>query len=262
MEFTLPETNLLNVQKVSEKDNLGIFILEPLSPGYGITVGNSLRRALLSSLEGAAIAQVKIEGVSHEFSTIPGCQEDVVDIILNLKKLRLKSDSNEPIILKLNKKGPGKITAADFEKNSQVEIVDQDHYLAQLDTKGKISLQATVEKGRGYIPIEDRKTEKLPLGTIAMDAIFSPVKKVHYTNENTRVGGKTNFDKLTMEITTDGSITPTAALVNAGKILSEHFGLVTELEKEVAAKKAPTKAKKTVKKTPAKKKTVKKTVKK
>jgi len=268
MEFTLPETNLLKVSRMSEKGNLGIFVLEPLSPGYGMTVGNSLRRVLLSSLEGAAITRVKIAGVSHEFSTLPGCRDDVVDIILNLKKMRLKSDSNEPITLKLSKKGPGDVKASDFAKNAQVQIVDPAHYLAQLDSKGKISLEATVEKGRGYIPVEERKEEKMPLGTIALDAVFTPVKKVHYTVENTRVGGKTNFDKLSLEITTDGSISPTAALSSAAKILSEHFALVGELEeikKRTVTAKAPSKAKiKKIVKKPVKKvaKPVKKTAKK
>lgn len=223
---TLHEIDLAKIKKISENVNETTFIIEPLVPGYGMTLGTALRRVLLSSLGGAAISSVKINGASHEFSTLPDVKEDVVEIILNLKGLRIKSFTDEPVKLKLNKKGPGKITANDFDKNSQVEIIDKNFYIATLDKNGKISMEVTVERGRGYVPIERKKDEKLPLGTISIDSIFTPIRKAHYTVESTRVGGMTNFDKLTITITTDGTISAEEAFAASCRILIEYFNLL------------------------------------
>lgn len=255
MDYILPETSLIQIKTLEKVANRGTFVIEPLSPGYGVTVGNSLRRVLLSSLEGSAIVSCKIEGASHQFATLPGVEEDVVGIILNLKTLRFNFNSTEPVTLKLSVRGPKKVTAADFDANSACEVVNKEATLATLSKTGKLAIEIVVDKGRGYVPVEKRKDEKLPIGTIAVDSIFTPVKKVHYEIENTRVGAETDFDKLTLEITTDGSIDPEAALGKAAKILVEHFGLVEQATQEVV----PAKVEK-----PAKlvKKTAKKVVKK
>ena len=259
MDYTLPDTNLVEIKTMEQVANRGIFEIGPLSPGYGVTLGNSLRRVLLSSLEGAAITSVKIEGATHQFSTLPKVTEDVVEIILNLKTLRFISKSEDPVTLKLNAKGPKNVTAQDFTENSNCQIVNTEAHLATIGKGGSINMEIIVVKGRGYVPVEKRKDEKLPIGTISVDSIFTPVKKVHYEVENTRVGGMTNFDKLTMEITTDGSLDPDEALQTAAKILLEHFSLIDKACQKVVpevktkvknekVKKAKTVAKKTVKK--------------
>ena len=254
MDYTLPQTSLIQIKTLEKVNDRGTFVIEPLSPGYGVTVGNSLRRVLLSSLEGAAITSCKIEGVNHQFSNLPGIKEDVVEIILNLKTLRFRFNSEEPVVLKLKAKGPKSVTAGDFETSPSCEIVNKNVHLATLGKTGKLNLEIVVAKGRGYVPVEKRKDEKLPIGTIAIDSIFTPVKKVHYEIENTRVGAETDFDKLTMEVTTDGSIDPEIALGRAAKILVEHFGLVDQACQEVI----PVKPKKAAPKTKKVKKTVKK----
>jgi len=254
MDYTLPQTSLIQIKTLEKVNDRGTFVIEPLSPGYGVTVGNSLRRVLLSSLEGAAITSCKIEGVNHQFSNLPGIKEDVVEIILNLKTLRFRFNSEEPVVLKLKAKGPKSVTAQDFETSSPCEIVNKNVHLATLGKTGKLNLEIVVAQGRGYVPVEKRKDEKLPIGTIAVDSIFTPVKKVHYEIENTRVGAETDFDKLTMEVTTDGSIDPEIALGRAAKILVEHFGLVDQACQEVI----PVKPEKAVPKTKKVKKTVKK----
>lgn len=258
MSFVLPETDLMKIKKEPSKDQFkATFVFEPLAPGYGLTLGHSLRRVLLSSLSGAAICNVKIEGVTHEFSTLEHTKEDVIEIILNLKSLRVKLIGEEPVVLKLSKKGPGTVTAKDFNKNSQVEIIDPDHHIATLDKKGNLNIEVTIKKGRGYEPVEARKDEKLSLGTIAVDSIFTPIKRIHYNVANTRVGDRTDFDKLTLNITTDGSIEPEAALKSACQILLDHFSIVFNTEFQSAiTKKTKTVAKKVVpaaKKTTAKK---------
>ncbi len=254
MPYILPETNLFSIKKESREKNQATFIIEPLSPGYGVTVGNSLRRVLISSLSGAAISSVRIDGVPHEFSTLKGMKEDVVELLLNLKEIRFKLLSEGPVTLQLKVSGPVKVKAGDFKSNPEVEVINCDHYLCSLDKGGSLSLEVNVEKGRGYIPVERRKEEKLPLGTIAIDSIFTPLRKVHFEVENTRVGGITNFDKLTLDITTDGTISPEGALKTASQILLEHFGLVEgaidiKPPKEKIIKKAvkKVKVKKTVK---------------
>jgi len=263
MEYTLPETSLIQIKTIEKVENKGVFIIEPLSPGYGVTIGNTLRRILLSSLAGSAVTAVKISGVNHQFSTIPGVQEDVVSMILNLKTLRFKFNSEEPVILKMAVKGPKTVTAADFNINPACEIVNKEVVIATLSKSAKLEMEITVAMGRGYVPVERRKDEKLPIGTIAIDSIFTPVKKVHYEVENTRVGGMVNFDKLTMEITTDGSIDPEEGLKVASKILVEHFGLVeaaceTPAPPKEVAKKPKVKKEKTAKKALKKEKVPKK----
>ena len=221
--ITLPEIKCIKDDKFS-----AVFVIEPLQPGYGVTVGNSLRRTLLGSLEGAAVTNVKIDGVTHEFSTIPYVKEDVVEIVLNLKQLRLKMFSDEPVTLKLSVNKPGAVTAGMITKNSDVEIINEDLVIATMDDKkGKLSMEITVEKGRGYLPVEDRENEKNPLGTIAIDALFNPVANVNFNVENTRVGGRTDLDKLTLEINTDGTIAARDALDYAARILVDNFAIFT-----------------------------------
>lgn len=229
MAYLLPETELVHLKEVARDGNYASFEIEPLAPGYGVTLANSLRRVLLASLPGAAVTSVRIDGVTHEFSTLPGVTEDVVEIILNLKGLRLKIMTDEPVTLILDKKGPSVVTAADFKKNPDVEIMNPDLHIATLDKKGRLSLEATCEKGRGYVTTEMRRDDKLPLGTIAIDSIFTPIKKVHYEVENTRVGRMTNFDKILLDITTDDTIDPHEALKQTAQILIDHFSILAGL---------------------------------
>ena len=237
----IDDIKLLQTKITKKQDNSATFEMEPFFPGYGITIGHTLRRILLSSLHGSAITSVKIDGVTHEFSTIKGVKEDMTEIILNLKHFAVKSFSQEPITLKLNKKGPCIIKASDFSKNAQVEILDPEQYIATLDKNAKISMEATVEQGYGYVPVEKR-TEKLPLGTIAIDAIFNPVKKINYTVNNTRVGGKTDYDKLTLEITTTGTISPEDALSESIKLFTEYMSKISiKNNKKTATKKSKSK---------------------
>ncbi|MDO8686784.1 MAG: DNA-directed RNA polymerase subunit alpha, partial [Candidatus Berkelbacteria bacterium] len=245
MDYILPETNLIQIKTMEKLGDSGLFVIEPLSPGYGVTLGNSLRRVLLSSLSGAAITSVKIDGATHEFSTLPGLREDIVEVILNLKTLRFRLNSDEPVTLKMFVKGPKEVKASDFESNSSCEVVNKDAYIGTLAKNGKLNFEVVVEKGRGYLPVEKRREEKMSLGTIAVDSIFTPVKKIHYEVENTRVGGQTDFDKLTIDITTDGTMDPEIALKTAAGILVEHFDLIgkafsadekQDVKKEVAPK--------------------------
>jgi len=224
---------LLLPSKISIEDgnepNTGTMVLEPCYFGYGTTIGNSLRRVLLSSLPGAAVTAMKINGVDQEFSTIEGVKEDVLDIGLNLKNLRVKSFSTEPIKLSLSVKGEKIVTAADFAKNSEVEIINTDLQIATLtDKKAKFELEVTIEQGRGYSPTEERGNQDIEIGTILLDAIFSPVVKVGYKVVPTRVGDITNYDKLVMEIETNGAITPKEAMEQASEILIEHFSLLVD----------------------------------
>ncbi|MFH0819223.1 MAG: DNA-directed RNA polymerase subunit alpha [Patescibacteria group bacterium] len=212
-------------------------------PGYGTTLGNALRRVLLSSLPGAAATAVKIKGVDHEFSTINGVKEDVIEIILNIKQLRFKVYSDEPVEIELKVKGAKIITAGDFTKNSQVEIVNTDQKIATITAKdATLEMKITVQKGRGYVPVEAREKEKMEVGYIAIDAIYTPIKNVNYHIEHVRVEQMTNYDKLILDIKTDGTITPQAAVSEAAKILVDHFSLVGDAftvseEKESKGKK-------------------------
>lgn len=223
----LYQVQLPELKPVKTEGNKSTFVLEPLYSGYGMTLGNSLRRVLLSSLGGAAVTAVKIDGASHEFSTIEGIKEDVVEIILNLKKLRFKVYSDEPQFLILTKSGKGTVTGADVKTSSDVEIVNPDQLIATIDgAKGKLGMEIKVEKGRGYVPVESRETEKLEVGMIAIDALYSPVQRVRYSVENTRVGQITDLDKLVLEIETDGTVTPQDALSQTAEILVDHFSVV------------------------------------
>ncbi|HDM31995.1 MAG TPA: DNA-directed RNA polymerase subunit alpha [bacterium] len=218
-----------------KKKNLGVFEIEGLYRGYGITLGNALRRVLLSSLEGAAITKVKIKNVAHEFSTIEGVMEDVIEIILNLKKLRFKMFSEGPETLKLKASGIKEVKGKDIEKNPNVEIVNPDQLIARLTSKkAKLEMEMTVEKGLGYVPVEQQKKGKVPIGTILVDALFSPIKKVSFEVEEMRVGERTDFNRLKLAIETDGTISPQEALKKASEILVEHFQILSgkELEKE------------------------------
>lgn len=227
MSYKLPEISLLQVKEQAAKTgNASVFTIEPLSPGFGLTVGNAIRRVLLSSLEGAAITSIRIDGVSHEFSTIKGVRQDVVDIILNLKKVRLNLDGEDSQVIILDAKGGKQVTAGDFKCPTGVEIINKDLVIADLNDGGKILLEATVERGRGYVSTESRKEEKLPIGVIALDAAFSPITKVNFETENTRVGKMTNFDKLILELETDGSVKPQEALEKAAAILVDHFSVI------------------------------------
>ena len=230
----LYDIHLPKVLELSKKDNTGVYAIEPLYPGFGMTLGNSLRRVILSSLSGSAVTAVKIEGVPHEFGAIPGVKEDIVEVILNLKQLRLKLHGEGPEILTLSGNGSKKLTAKDIETPSSVEIVNKDLHLAELSTdKAKLSMEIRVERGRGYVPVEERDGERLEVGMIAVDAIYTPIKKIRYNVENTRVGQMTNLDKLVIEIETDGTIDPEEALRSASEVLVDHFGVVSGKQKEL-----------------------------
>jgi DNA-directed RNA polymerase subunit alpha len=218
---------LPELKPVREEGNKATFVVEPLHSGYGMTLGNSLRRVILSSLGGAAVTAVKIDSVAHEFSTIEGVKEDVVEIILNLKKLRFRVFSDEPQFLVLNASKKGAVTAADIKTTADVEVVNPDQLIATLDKdKVMLGMEIKVEKGRGYVPVENREAEKLEVGMIAVDALYSPIVRVRYSVENTRVGQMTDLDRLTMEIETDGTITPHEAIRQAAENLVEHFRVV------------------------------------
>src|SRR3989338_10812351 len=192
---------------LTEKDNKITFELSPLYPGYGVTVGNSLRRVLLSSIGGAAITTVKIKGVSHEFSSIEGVLEDVIQIILNVKRLRLKMFTDDPVILTINASGAKTITCKDIKAPSNIEIISKDQHIATItDKKTTLEIELTAERGIGYMPVEQRQKEKISVGTIAVDAIFSPITNVNFAVENIRVGQRTDYNKLVMDISTDGTI--------------------------------------------------------
>ena len=222
----LPEA----VTVLSKEGNRAVFEIAPLMPGYGPTLANPLRRILLSSLEGAAITSVKIRGVDHEFSTIPGVAEDIIQLIINVKKIRLRSFSQEPIVLILRAKGEEMITARDIQTTPDVEIINEDQPIATLtNKKAEFEMELTVEKGVGYVPVEQRQKGKLPIGMISIDAIFSPVKLVNFRVDDIRVGQQIDFNKVTMEIETDGTIAPEAALKRASEILVEHFNIIAQV---------------------------------
>lgn len=219
--------NKIELKKGAD-ENEGILVIEPLFHGYGTTIGNALRRVLLSSLPGAAVTSFKIKGTTHEFSAVKGIYEDILQIVLNLKQLRLKMFVDEPVVLKLVKKGEGEVTGADIEANSSVQIFNPDLKIATITDKGaELNMEITVEKGLGFDPTENRDKTKLPVGAIAVDAIFTPIKDIGLKVEDTRVGQITNYDKLTMNIKTDGTITPSFAINFAAKLLIDHFALIT-----------------------------------
>ena len=222
----------IEVSEISEDKKYGKFVVEPLERGYGITLGNSLRRIMLSSLPGAAVSQVKIEGVLHEFSSIPGVKEDVTEIIMNIKSLAIKnnSDTNEPKTAYIEYEGEGVVRASDIQADQDIEILNPDLVIATLSGKDtKLYMELTITRGRGYVSSDKNKTEDLPIGVIAIDSIYTPVERVNVTVENTRVGQITDFDKLTLDVYTNGTLVPDEAVSLAAKVLSEHLSLFIDL---------------------------------
>lgn len=218
--------------EISDDNRYGKFVVEPLERGYGTTLGNSLRRILLSSLPGAAVNSIQIDGVLHEFSTIPGVVEDTTEIILNLKQLALKIHSDEEKVLEIDVEGAGKVTAGDIRADSDVEILNPDLHIATLAEDGRLHIRMTANRGRGYVPAERNKREDQPIGVIPIDSIYTPIERVNYRVENTRVGQVTNYDKLMLEVWTNGSLGPDEAVSLGAKILTEHLMLFVGLNRE------------------------------
>lgn len=245
IKITFPDK--INIKDL--KDNRYQAVIEPFFPGFGVTVGNSLRRVLLSSLEGAAVTSFKVEGAQHEFDSVDGVKEDLVEIMLNLKQLRLKSFSEEPVKLNIEIKGDKVVTAGDIKKNAEVEIMNPDLVIATITDKNtKFNMEITVERGRGYVTVEQRdENEKLEIGNIAIDASFSPVLNVGYEIDNVRVGEMTNYERLTLDILTDGTTDAKTAISRAAKILEDHFSLFIQ-DKEEAVAESEVKVKKASKK--------------
>ncbi|MBQ9136175.1 MAG: DNA-directed RNA polymerase subunit alpha [Lachnospiraceae bacterium] len=223
----------IEVAEISEDKKYGRFVVEPLERGYGITLGNSLRRIMLSSLPGAAVSQVKIEGVLHEFSSIPGVKEDVTEIIMNIKSLAIKnsSETNEPKTAYIEFEGEGVVRASDIQADQDIEILNPDQVIATLSggKETKLYMELTITKGRGYISADKNKNDDLPIGVIAIDSIYTPVERVNVTVENTRVGQITDYDKLTLDVYTNGTLVPDEAVSLAAKVLSEHLSLFIDL---------------------------------
>lgn len=226
-ELTKPKRLIADLETLTY--NYGKFIAEPLERGFGVTLGNSLRRILLSSLLGTAIISVKIDGVHHEFSTIPGVVEDATQIILNLKQVRLKANINEPVTLYLDAQGNCEVTAADIQPNNLVEIINPDQHIATLDRGAKLNLELVASSGRGYVPA-DNNLEQQVIGVIPIDAAFSPVRKANFYVDETRVGPMTNFERLTLEVWTDGSITAKEAISEAAHILTEYLQMFVDFD--------------------------------
>lgn len=228
----MAEDIISRVEALHESSEFGRFQIEPLERGFGVTVGNALRRVLLSSLPGAAVTSVKIEGVFHEFDTIAGVKEDTTELILNIKQLRVKSHTDQPVSLRLMASGPGVVTAADLIYPAEIDVANPELHLATLDNSdARLELELVVEPGTGYLPSDGR--EPPAIGVIPIDAIFTPVRRVNYTVDSTRVGARTNLDRLTIELTTDGTLRPTDALAQAANLLIQHFNLIADLTRAV-----------------------------
>lgn len=231
--FEMPK-RIVKDDASSPEENYGLFVAEPFEAGYGRTIGNSLRRVLLSSIEGAAISSIKIEGALHEFCSLPGVVEDVTDIILNLKQVLLKSFSREEHKLTIKVSGPGEVTAGDIQTDGTVEVLNPDQHIATLDADGKLDAELTVRIGRGYCPAEWNKDEKdQEIGVIPIDSLFSPVRRVKYAVDNTRVGRRTDYDKLLLEVWTDGRVTPDEALTMSAAILRHHLDVFVSYDKDL-----------------------------
>lgn len=224
IEFEKP-----NITKIDENKDYGKLVIEPLERGYGTTLGNSLRRVLLASLPGAAVTSINIDGVLHEFDTVPGVREDVMQIILNIKGIAVKSYVEDEKIIELDVEGPAEVTAGDILTDSDIEIVNPDHYLFTIGEGSSLKATMTVNSGRGYVPADENKKDNAPVGTLAVDSIYTPVTKVNYQVEPARVGSNDGFDKLTLEILTNGTIIPEDALGLSARILTEHLDLFTNL---------------------------------
>ncbi|WP_455078799.1 DNA-directed RNA polymerase subunit alpha [Peptostreptococcus stomatis] len=223
----------VDIVELSEDYRYGKFVVEPLERGFGITIGNALRRILLSSLPGVAVYAVRIDGVLHEFSTVPGVKEDVTEMILSLKELSATIDGEESKVLKIQAVGPCEVTGADIICPPEVEIVSKDLHIATLDENAKLNMEIHVNKGRGYVSAEENKNDSMPIGTLPVDSIYTPIEKVSYHVENTRVGQKTDFDKLTLEVLTNGSINPQEGMSLAAKVLEEHLKLFIDLSEHI-----------------------------
>jgi DNA-directed RNA polymerase subunit alpha len=224
--------NTIELNEATASDRYGSFAIEPLERGFGLTVGNSLRRVLLSSLQGAAVTAVKIEGVLHEFSTVPGVLEDVSEIILNLKQMRFKLHADYKINARFKMTGQGELKAGDLQADPGVEVLNPDLHIATLNKDAALDMEVEISGGRGYVPA-DQQSEERPIGVVPVDAHFSPIKKVNFEVENTRVGQRVDFDKLTLEVWTDGSILPKDAMAYAAMILKDHFGLFVDFEEPI-----------------------------
>ena len=220
----------IEIAEISDDNRYGKFICEPLERGYGTTFGNSLRRMLLSSLEGAAVTSIRIDGVLHEFSTIPGVRDDVTNIVLNLKQLCLKMEGNEPKVIRIDAEGEKEVTAADIVCDADIEVLNPDLHIATLNEDGKLKIEMTVERGRGYVPADKNKKPDDTIGVIPIDSIFSPVQRVNYTVQDTRVGNVTDYDKLILEVWTDGSMRPEEAVSKAAGILVMHLKLFQNMD--------------------------------
>lgn len=256
-QIVLP--NKVEYQPDPENKNKGQFIIEPCYPGYGITWGNALRRVLLSSLPGAAVDSIKISGGRHEFSTLPHIKEDILQIVLNFKQLRLKLFKDEPVKLKLSIKGEKKVTAADIDKSADVEIANPNLHLATLtDKKAELDVEINVSKGFGYVPSEEKDRTGLEIGTIVMDSIFSPITKVATQIEKMRVGQRTDYDRLSLIIETDGTIAPYQAFMEAADLLNSQFGFLANQSRAVAEQLSVEEEKAVIKKPKIKKKIAKK----
>jgi len=229
-EFQMPKR--IEVDRATRTNCYGRFTAEPFERGFGTTVGNALRRVLLSSLEGAAVTSVQIEGVYHEFSAIPGVREDVTDIILNLKELLLRMHGYGPKVINIQAEGESQVRGADILSDSDIEVLNPDLHIATLNKDGKLNAQMTVKKGRGYVPAEMNVDEEMPTQAIPIDAIFSPVQKVNFIVENARVGRRTDYDKLVLEVTTNGSLTPEEAVSQAAEILRDHLEIFVNFKEE------------------------------
>jgi len=220
----------IEIAEISDDNRYGKFVCEPLERGYGTTFGNSLRRMLLSSLEGAAITSIRIDGVLHEFSTIPGVRDDVTNIVLNLKQLCLKMQGDEPKVIRIDVEGEKEVTAADIICDADIEVLNPELHIATVNETGKLKIEMTVERGRGYVPAEKNKKPDDTIGVIPIDSIFSPVQRVNYTVNDTRVGNVTDYDKLTLEVWTDGSLRPEEAVSKAAGILVMHLKLFQNMD--------------------------------
>lgn len=229
MEMERPQIEAVSL---AEDGRYGKYVVEPLDRGFGITLGNALRRVLLSSLPGAAVTTARIEGVLHEFSTIPGVVEDTTDIILNLKDLRLRLHGDGPATIRIEAEGEGTVTAADIIAPADVEILNPDLHIATLDRNGKLQMEMTVERGRGYVSADRNKRPDTPIGVIPIDSLFSPIRRVNYIVEDTRVGQVTDYDRLVLEVWTDGTVRPEEAIAHAARILTEHLSMFTALTGE------------------------------
>ncbi len=240
-QLEMPER--IELDESSHTPTYGRFTVQPLEKGFGVTLGNSFRRVLLSSLPGTAITAIRVEGIHHEFSTIKGVVEDVADLILNMKQVRIRPVNKKATKVTLSVKGPGEWKAGDIQKfTEEIEILNPDLHIASLNKGAEFEIELRLGRGKGYVPAEENKSPDQPLGTVAIDSIFTPIKTVRYFVEPTRVGGQTDFEKLILEVETDGSLTPVEALTNAGKILRDHIQLFINFDAEPEAEKVETEA--------------------